>query len=930
MAESVSINLGTPPNKKVGASAKDLLTWPYHRIVRLFDNGQKVLIKPEPDSDYSYSKNQRVVKSAKRKQQLENEQNLEKELCAETKTRCQNNGPEDEKLMNAVTMERYKEAEDILSSQTMVCSQEALDRSFMIAAYNGQKLALVLLLNYKANPNWVDKSGNTPLMVCAQNGFLEIVRILIDNGANVNEQNSSGDTALILSITKSGSAEMARLLCTPANVNVKNKDGYTALMKAVDTGDLGTLNVLIFNGANTSDVRDGKTITEMAERNGILKFLNVFIECKASKQPSIIGAVKSRDYSIIETFLTFDKNCVKMRSSNGESALEVLLDLVLSEHNGLSSADKEKCKLLILNGVDVNLNKTKFKVGINQNKGDSPLVKAVQTGDLDLVRWLCFKSADLNEIICFEQLTPLMMAAKEGFVDIACFLLSKQANVEVKGREGTALDIAVKYKKMECAKILLEEKVKRGLLDACKTAIEYKEVCLMEHLHDKFTLDIKEVRLMEWTIESGSKKILNFLISKGADVNSKILKRSPNSSTQALNFVYPLHLCVANENLDLIKELVQSGADVNIVDANGDTPLFHACAKNSLGIINYLLTNGAKINAQNNFGKTPIFVAVEKKQLELVNVLLEHGADINICDEAKDTLVSKAIKCQSSDIVTLLLNRGADTNAITKDGDTILTLLLKTLKNSFEREKGENIFKSSLQQTVDINRKDVHGNTALIIACKPEYTWLGAARLLLEQGADVNIINDRNESALSVTLSKGDLDLTKLLLENKATFHLPAHCQEAVHLFITENRPEIIPLALGQGVYPFLIKPTFSCGHIFHCIHMFGNTDLTPLTLALLEGRSSVVLYLIRTRFLTKFDITDILSKCLSRNTILQKKKSELFKNLLSLTTLSFVQVSDSLGATPDREIKVNQLPLPNKIKEQLLFRNLKVKMESP
>ncbi|KAK6958880.1 ankyrin repeat protein [Biomphalaria glabrata] len=863
----------------------------------------------------------------KRKEKLEELQNVLNELFPESMTRFEKNGPGDEQLMNAVTMEKYKEMEDILSSQTMACSQEALDRSLLIAADSGQKLTLVLLLKNKANPNCRDINGNTPLILCAQNGFLEMVRILINNGASVNEQNNVGDTALILSIRKSGSSEMARLLCNSVNVNIQNKDGYTALMKAIESVDPDTIKILIINGANTSDTREGKSITEMAEQKGVLKILKAFSECKTPQQPSILSAVESRDISVLETFLTFDKNCIKMKSSKGKSALEILLDIVLSENKGLSSADKEICKLLIVHGVEVNVKKIK---GI-MNKSVSPLAKAVQIGDLDLVRWLCLKKANINESNFYETMTPLMMAAKEGFVEITCFLLSKQANVEVKGREGTALDIAVKYKKMECAKILLEEKVKRGLEDACKAAIEYKEVCLMEHLHDKFTLDIKDAKLLEWTIESDSKDILTFLISKGADVNSKIVKQSYYSSSRQPSFVYPLHLSVAKENLDLIKLLIESGADIDIVDSNGDTPLFYACSKKNVEILKYLLTTGAEINTTNDFGKTPIFVTVELNQVLHFKMLLKWGADVSVCDKEGNSLICQAIKCRCADIVSLLLDLGVDTHDITKDGDSALTLLFKTLKTHyyFEKEKFDKILRHMLQESVDVNRQDVKRNTALMIACKLDTHWPEAVNLLLQKGANVNMVNDRNESALSVTLTKRNFDLTKVLLENKATFHLPSHCQEAVHLFISENRPELLPLALGQGVYPFLVIPNYSSEHIFSCSYRYSRNDLTPLSMALIDQRFSVVTFLIQTRFLTKHDVTDILSKPFFQNTLLQREKQELLDNLLSLKTLSFVRVSDLLDATPDREQKVNQLPIPNKIKDQLLFRNLNVKMET-
>ena len=62
---------------------------------------------------------------------------------------------------------------------------------------------------------------------------------------------------------------------------------------------------------------------------------------------------------------------------------------------------------------------------------------------------------------------------------------------------------------------------------------------------------------------------------------------------------------------------------------DGWTPLYSAANKGYLEIVKLLIENGADINKSNNDGWTPLYSAADKGHLEVVKLLIENGADIN-------------------------------------------------------------------------------------------------------------------------------------------------------------------------------------------------------------------------------------------------------------------------------------------------------------
>jgi ankyrin repeat protein len=133
-------------------------------------------------------------------------------------------------------------------------------------------------------------------------------------------------------------------------------------------------------------------------------------------------------------------------------------------------------------------------------------------------------------------------------------------------------------------------------------------------------------------------------------------RRIPRVVTSLLvvGLALALMSCAKDENEKLIKaskegrleevtRLLNSGADVNGRDKEGDTALMGASFWGHLDVVKLLLEKGASVNAKIKDGQTPLMAATDQGNLEVTKLLLERGADVNAMDEEGGT----ALMCKT-------------------------------------------------------------------------------------------------------------------------------------------------------------------------------------------------------------------------------------------------------------------------------------------
>ena len=121
---------------------------------------------------------------------------------------------------------------------------------------------------------------------------------------------------------------------------------------------------------------------------------------------------------------------------------------------------------------------------------------------------------------------------------------------------------------------------------------------------------------------------------------------------------------VAEEQPDLVRRLLEQGADPESRGPDGYTVLMVATKKGHGEIVEILLAHGADPNAQEaRYGGTALMLAAESGNLEIVRALLDVGADVNARAEEGMTALLLTMESGSLEVFRLRLEYGADANA---------------------------------------------------------------------------------------------------------------------------------------------------------------------------------------------------------------------------------------------------------------------------
>ena len=94
----------------------------------------------------------------------------------------------------------------------------------------------------------------------------------------------------------------------------------------------------------------------------------------------------------------------------------------------------------------------------------------------------------------------------------------------------------------------------------------------------------------------------------------------------------PLHIASKNGRLDIVKKLINKGADVNANNNVNETPLHDASKNGHLEVVRELIYEGANVNDKNDNNKTPLYLASKNGHLEVVKILVKNGAFLNELD----------------------------------------------------------------------------------------------------------------------------------------------------------------------------------------------------------------------------------------------------------------------------------------------------------
>lgn len=128
-------------------------------------------------------------------------------------------------------------------------------------------------------------------------------------------------------------------------------------------------------------------------------------------------------------------------------------------------------------------------------------------------------------------------------------------------------------------------------------------------------------------------------------------------------------------DFDIVKAMIEENPEiVNAQDKYGFTALHNAMPEEEFEIIEYLIEKGADVEIQNEDGVTPLHLAAFTKT---ALILLEHGADINQKDNRGNTPLHAAVIAgeEHREMIKFLIDNGADASIINHEGKTPLDIV---------------------------------------------------------------------------------------------------------------------------------------------------------------------------------------------------------------------------------------------------------------
>jgi ankyrin repeat protein len=521
---------------------------------------------------------------------------------------------------------------------------------------------LILSLECGVDGNVHDMYETILLHSAANQGTPEVVGTLLNRGLKSNAKDRWGETVLhSVSRGKRGSqggVRVAKLLLERgADVNTRRKDDRTPLHLASYYGNVEIVRLLLDHGADLEAAwgdmgekplhqvsygkyrsqEDGVRVAQLLFDRGA----DVNTRRKDDRTPLHLASY----YGNVEIVRLLLDNGADLDAATGNMGDKPLHKVSYGKYR--SQEDGVRVAQLLLNhGVDVN----------TRCKDDwTPLHLASYFGNVEIVRLLLDHGADLDAATRNMGNKPLHQVSygkyrsQEDGVRVAQLLFDRGADVNARRKnDRTPLHLASYYGNVEIVRLLLDNGAD---LDAATG-----------NMGDK---PLHKVSYGKYRSQEDGVRVAQLLFDRGADVNT----RGKDGWT-------PLHLASNYGNVEIVRLLLDHGADLDAATGNMEDKPLHQVSygkyrsqEDGVRVAQLLLDRGADVNTRRKDDWTPLHAASYKANAEIVKFLIDHGAEVDAVNKSGGTPLHDVLKGKYESqedgvrVALLLLDHGANVNA---------------------------------------------------------------------------------------------------------------------------------------------------------------------------------------------------------------------------------------------------------------------------
>ncbi|WED42862.1 ankyrin repeat domain-containing protein [Legionella cardiaca] len=685
-----------------------------------------------------------------------------------------------------------------------------------LAAQNGSVAMLKQLHRLGAHINKADSKGTTPLCIAVECGHLDIVEtmhqlgidfqqpltqlVLIKTDNKYIEQPQS--MTLAYRAAESGHASiLGKLHEFGLDCNQHTASGYIPIHIAALNGHVAAVEELYKLGAATRDCNHA--IYAAAQRGHVAvieKFHEWGNDCNQlfDDFTPIYTAAQYNQLAIIEKLHEFGIDCnqpipggftpLLIATQAGhipvvDKFIEYGVDLNLCGPGGITAAH-----IAAKNGHVFILEKF-FKLGADFHKtttdGRTVAYMAAQNNQVAIIEKLYELGINCNAPI-LHGYTPLYIAAQYGFINVVETLLKLGADPNSFANNGFApIHIAAFANQALVLGKLCEFGANRDSLingnhNALHIAAQMGHVTVIEKLYE---LGMK----LDSATNEGCTAVYIAAQHGHVDAVSKFHELGVNITSATEAGFTPIHIAIENGHLAVVEKFHELKFNINIPTVDGYTPAYIAAENGHVAIIDKFHEWGIDCNAPLANGYTPLHIAAENGLVAVIEKLHAFGYDLNKTGPKGTTAAYFAAKKGHVEVLEKLHQLGA---------------------NLYKARKG--------------------GMTPLLIAIK--YGQIAVIEKLLK--VNQQVISDPRLAYLAV--KSGDMNVIKLLLENKVRFDVPFITNQKQLLkslnFLVEKNPSLTRESLFFNMDQFIERQGSET-----------NISILPIDIAKITQRQDII-----------------------------------------------------------------------------------------